>query len=320
MKTRHAQTAKRRKMQKRTALGLVAVLALVVLTAAMMASPSLTAWLYRVSGINRASVPVAGASDSPVGVHIIDVGQGDAVLLEDNGAYALIDAGEAGYGPDVVAYLQAAGVQELDYVFMTHPHSDHIGGMQAVAEAFMVRRMILPNFTLAPLPTTVTLERLLQALIDLGVPAETAVQGGTYPLGQGVVQVVHAGVQATDDANLISLGLLYTGAGMRFLNTGDGEAANERTMLESGLPLAADVFMAAHHGSNTSNRPDFVAAVAPQLVVISCGANNSYGHPHLSALEAYAAMGAVVLRTDDSGSVVVRPAEQGGVVYGVSRQ
>ncbi|MDL2294468.1 MBL fold metallo-hydrolase, partial [Ruminococcaceae bacterium OttesenSCG-928-D13] len=89
------------------------------------------------------------------------------------------------------------------------------------------------------------------------------------------------------------------------------EKANEKAMLEDGGPLGADVFLAGHHGSSTSNTEAFVGQVSPGLVVVSCAAGNSYGHPHKSALSAFEAANARVLRTDKDGSVVVRPAETG---------
>jgi beta-lactamase superfamily II metal-dependent hydrolase len=307
---------KQRKKWQKTAVTLISVLLLAVFTALLVAFPDFYGGLLRALGVTQAQqVPATGLS-SPVSVHIINVGQGDAALLEAHGEFALIDAGPPEAADVLVAYLRGAGVARLRYLFMTHPHADHIGGMRAVVEAFGIDRAVFPNFELAPLPTTSTFENLLEALTDRAVPVETARQGVVYALGGGSVRVVHAGLATPDNYNLLSLGLLFEAEGLRFLDTGDGEKANERAMLESGQPLDAQVFMAAHHGSSaTSNTRAFLEAVRPGVVVVSCGAQNSYGHPHSEALAVYAGVGAAVLRTDEDGHVVVQPNGRGGVVY-----
>ncbi|NLW78789.1 MAG: MBL fold metallo-hydrolase [Ruminococcaceae bacterium] len=314
------KAATRKRIERKTAGLLAGVLVLAVLTALTLTVPGFTEWAWQLLGISRVKVPVVGDSDSPVAVHFIDVGQGDAALIEDNGAFALIDGGPPEAGDDLVAYLRLAGVQRLDILVMTHPHADHYGGLQKVVERFDVAQVVLPNFDLAPLPTTTPLEQLLQALVDAGVPAVTAYEGLELPLGQGSLTVVHAGLETGDNHNLLSVATLYAGDGMRFLNTGDGEKANERAMLADGAPVEANLFMAAHHGSSTSNLRNFLRAVAPRMVVVSCAAGNSYGHPHRSALEAYTVADALVLRTDQAGSVVVKPDGEGGLVYGTEAE
>lgn len=300
-------------------LGLGSLLALAILAALLVAVPGLQGWLWQVTGISPKAGPPVTGSASPVAVHIIDVGQGDAALLCADGEYALIDAGPPEGADVLVSYLQSAGVSQLRYLFMTHPHADHIGGMQLVVENFTVQQVVLPDFTLAPYPTTKTFENLLQALLDRQVPAETALLGAKYPLGSGQITVVHAGLKTDENANLLSLGLLFDAGGMRFLNTGDAEIPNEKAMLESGFDLQANVLMAAHHGSNTSNSVNFINQAHPQFVVISCAAGNPYGHPHKSALKAYGQVGARVLRTDKQGHVVIQPDGTGGLLFAVSR-
>ncbi len=318
MATKRRSTAKNM-MQKRTAAVLISLLLAAALTAAMLASPDFTAWLFRMTGIHRAQPPAVGQSTSSVGVHVIDVGQGSAMLLEDSGEYALVDTGEPQAADELAAYLNSAGVHSLKYVFMTHPHADHIGGMAQVLTNYDTQTLVLPNFELAPMSTSQLLEDVLTAATQRNVPTETAVMGAMYPLGGGVIQVVHAGVESEDNLNLLSLGLLFESEGLSVLNTGDGEKQNERAMLASGISLAADVFIAGHHGSSTSNEEDFLRAVSPGSVVVSCGLGNDYGHPHHDALNSFDAVGALLLRTDLNGHVLLRPGDEGGVVYGVTK-
>lgn len=312
-------TARQRKRQQKFAVTLVGVLLLALLSSLFVAFPNFYEDVLRNLGITQTqNVPTTNSS-LDVAVHIIDVGQGDAALLEADGEFALIDAGTMESESVILEYLRSAGVTRLEYLFMTHPHADHIGGMQAVVENFEVGEMILPGFG-ENLPTTSTFEGVLTALLQKNTPTQTAAMGAQFTLGSGIISIIHEGLPESDNYNLLSLGIMFTAGEFSFLNTGDGEKANERAMLESGQNLSADVFMAAHHGSiATSNTIDFISAVMPNVVVISAGAGNSYGHPHTQALENYESVGAKVLRTDEAGHVVVKPGEHGGIVWGTSR-
>lgn len=308
-----------RRKKKRMALALAGLVLAVLLCALMLAVPGFSAGLYRVLGITRGAVVPSTGQQSPSAVHVVDVGQGSAVLLEESGEFALIDAGPPEGEAALLAYLEAAGVEGLRYVFLTHPHSDHYGAMVAALEAFPAQQVILPDFSLAPYPTAPGFLELIEALEESGTPAATAAVGDAYPLGGGAVRVLHAGLPSEDNYNLLSVALVFSVGDFAFLTTGDGEKANERAMLESGLPLGADVFLTAHHGSSTSNSAAFLEAVRPGLAVISCGAGNSYGHPHKSALQACEGVGAALLRCDRHGNILAQPGPDDGVVYAVSR-
>ncbi len=238
-------------------------------------------------------------------VHFIDVGQGDSVLLQSSGHYALIDAGVRDSKEAIFNYLDSLGVTKLDYVIMTHPHADHIGSMAAVLKQYEIGEMIMPNIDNGPEPTTSTYERVLNALEEKDIATVQAAPGDTYALGNGKITILGDGIK-TDNLNDISTALRFDANGLSLLATGDGEKAVEQHLLDTeSRNLQADVYKAAHHGSSTSNTQAFLQAVSPQLVVISCGKDNSYGHPHKEALQSFASVGAEVLRTDESGSVAV---------------
>lgn len=313
------RTAKQRQKEKKIATVLAGVLVAAIVAAAMLASPGFALWVQQALGISEGLGPPQTPPDLTVAVHVIDVGQGDATLLYADGEYALIDAGTPESAYTLVAYLRKAGVQSLRYVFMTHPHADHIGGMQAVVEGFDVQNMILPDLALAPYPTTSLFIGLLESMEARGTPTQTVQPGATYPLGTGGVTVLHTGLATQDNYNLLSPGLLFEAGGLRVLATGDGEKDNEAAMLASGVSLAADVFLAGHHGSSTSNRDDFIQAVGPRVVAISCAAGNSYGHPHAAPLKSFDNIGALVLRTDKDGSIVLWPGADGTPQYAVAK-
>ncbi len=268
---------------------------------------------YQAVGLPAAGSP-AQAATGETSVHFIDIGQGDAVLIEQDGEFCLIDAGLRDTQDDLIAYLEAAGATHLRLLVMTHPHADHIGGMREVLRRCTVDEVLLPDLDKAPLPTSSTFTRVLEELEERQIPVSAACAGDSYPIGSGVLQVLADGVE-TENYNDLSPVLRFVGAGLTFLDTGDGEQPVEQEALARAADLSALVFKAAHHGSNSSNTGEFLAAVQPQVVVACCGQDNSYGHPHAEPVERFASVGAAFYRTDRDGTVVVTGTPEGIEVW-----
>ncbi len=231
-------------------------------------------------------------------VHFIDVGQGDAILIKSGSKAALIDAGESWAGKQVVDYLKAQGIKHLDAVVSTHAHSDHIGGMVAVLNAIPVGRVIDP----AVPHTSNTYARYLELIDELDIPFERA-DKQSISLGDSVTLQVLGPVREYSDLNNSSVVTKLTVGTVSVLLTGDIEQAAERDLLASGANLVAQVLKVAHHGGNTSTGNEFLAAVKPEVAIISVGEGNNYGHPHTDVLARLA--GIEVYRTDLHGTIVV---------------
>ena len=168
-------------------------------------------------------------------------------------------------------------------------------------------------------PAGWTNQQMMDYIREKQIPTVTARAGDVFPLGEGTLTVLGDGV-AAENLNDISLVTLFEAPGLRCLSSGDGEKAVEDAVLASGADVHADVFKAAHHGSSTSNTQAFLDAVRPQAVVVSCGAGNSYGHPHSEALAAFANVGAQVYRTDTEGTIIAYVDKAGILQMAVSRQ
>lgn len=228
-------------------------------------------------------------------VEYLDVGQADSMLLSSNGEYMLIDAGNNEDGDDVVEYLKNAGVSTLKYVVGTHPHEDHIGGMDDVINAFDVQNVLLANTT----SNTQTYSDVLTALENKSLTAVVPKVGTTFPLGDANVTVLAA--QPADDLNNASIVLRTTYQNTSFLFMGDAEAEVEEAILQSGADIQSNVLKVGHHGSDTSTTSSFLSAVSPDAAVICCGAGNSYGHPSQATLNKLA--GIPIWRTDLNGTI-----------------
>lgn len=247
------------------------------------------------------------AADGAMTVHFIDVGQGDSLLAESDGHFLLVDAGENDQGDTVIAYLREAGVTSLDYVIGTHPHSDHIGGLDDVIRAFDVKAVILPPVA----HTTKTFEDVLDAVQEKNLTLTQPKPGDSYALGDAAFTILAPQADYGDDLNNWSVGIRLACAEGALVACGDAEAQAEEDIAASGLPLSADVLKVGHHGSSTSTSNAFLQAVAPAWAVISCGEGNSYGHPHEETLKKLEDAGVSVLRTDLLGDITAQWGEDG---------
>ena len=233
-------------------------------------------------------------------IHYLDVGQGDSTLILCDGHAMLIDAGDNDRGTAVQSYLESQGVTTLDYVIGTHPDADHIGGLDVVLYKFDCRTVIMPDFE----KDTRTYDDVVQTMKQKRYKNTLPEVGTVYELGSAVFTIVAPNGEYGDSANDYSVGILLQHGENRFLFTGDAEEAAETDMLENGIDLKVDVFKAAHHGSWTANTEEFLQAVDSDYAVISCGQDNSYGHPHAEVMNRLRAMGISVFRTDEQGTIV----------------
>jgi len=254
---------------------------------------------YRSTPDNKTSKEVINRADI-IEVHFIDVGQGDAILIETGGAAMLIDAGENNKGSIVVDYLEAQNITKLDYVVGTHPHSDHIGGLDTVLNTFLVDKVILPAVT----HTTKIFEDVLDSLEKKNLKITKAVVGDQYFLGSAIFTVVAPNSSSYEELNNYSVGIQLTYGDSTFLLVGDAEKISEDEIIENGIDLTADVLKLSHHGSAYSSSDEFLSAVTPAYAVISVGNNNEYGHPHEKTLQAILDRGIKLYRTDIQGTIV----------------
>ncbi|MDR1320571.1 MAG: MBL fold metallo-hydrolase [Gracilibacteraceae bacterium] len=233
-------------------------------------------------------------------VHYIDVGQGDATFIElPNGMTMLIDAGDVGYGETVADYIRKNGHTSLDYIVATHPHADHIGGMEAVLDAIDAGDIYMPRAVAA----TRTYEKLLDKIAAKGLEIKTARAGVNVLAGDGLsIDMIAPNAEEYSDLNNYSAVVTVTYESVKFLFMGDAEILSENEL--SG-DIRADVVKVGHHGSDYSSGQSFVDKVKAHYAVISVGEGNSYDHPSPDVVKRWEEAGATVYRTDLNGTVII---------------
>lgn len=246
------------------------------------------------------------APETPGGqleVHFIDVGNADCMLIRQGSAAMLIDAGEKGDADTICNYLHQRGVERLNLVIATHPHADHIGSMAQVIRAFPIDTFMLAYMPQSATPTSAVYLSMLQALDEKQVTVRQAQPGDTLELGAARVEIL-APLEQTGDPNNMSVVTRVTYGRRRFLFMGDAETPVEQTLLERNTELKADVLKAGHHGSKTATSAAFLKQVAPTYAVLTCGAGNSYGHPHKETLQLLEKSKVSIYRSDIHGNIV----------------
>ncbi len=249
------------------------------------------------------SASAAGAVDTvdaPFEMHFIDVGQALSVLVECDGQFMLYDGGNVDDGSLVVSYLQNQGVEELQYVFCSHAHEDHVGGLAAALAYFPAYHVYSPVTE----ASTKCFQDFVKYTRQQGLQVEVPAAGTVWQLGSATVTMLGPVAQYSD-TNDTSIVLRIDYGSTSFLLTGDMEKTAETDLVNSGANLKADVLQVGHHGSSTSTGYLFLNAVLPEMAVISCGVGNKYGHPHEETLSILRDAGVDLYRTDLQGTITI---------------
>ena len=272
-----------------------------------------------------ATLPVPALRTGSLEVHVIDVGQGDAIAVRTPaGRWILVDAGprsdrfDAG-AARILPYLKDRGAHRIELMILTHPHLDHIGGAPFLLRSFPVSILLDPS---VPTPNQGFYE-MLAAARDTRVRWFAARAGREIRL-DGVTLSLLAPfdslLDATDDPNDYSAVVRLAFGRFGALFTGDAPRAVENALVAlHDTALAADLLKVGHHGSRTSTGDSLLIAARPRLAIMSVGTRNRYGHPDPDVVERLARYGVRILRTDRNGSIVVRVAPNGEMTFSSER-
>lgn len=231
-----------------------------------------------------------------VEIHFIDTGNSDSILVKDGAKAMLIDGGDVDDDKDLVSYIQAQGVTELEYVVASHPHADHIGGLDSVIKTFPIQYLFVANGD----AETKTYKEFINAAMDKGLQPSVPLEGKQFKLQNSYFEVFNTnGGSNTNDQSLV---LRLTNGNDTLLFTGDAEAETEEEILNQMTDV--DLLKVGHHGSHSSTTDAFLQKVNPEYAVILVGNGNKYGHPHLETVQKLEKAQIEVHRSDECGDIV----------------
>ncbi len=292
------------KKKLRNKITFIVMLIILVLCVAFFVAQYLGVDFSWLTGGARESKPV---TEGTLEIHMIDVGQGDCILVRAPEGNMLIDAGDRDESVEeaIKTYLDDLGIKEFEYVVFTHSDADHIGAADFVMENYAVDNVIK---TEEDEKTTKTYEAMMTAIEKSGADLIDAVPGNTYSIGEMEFTILAPIGDSYTDTNDYSVVLRIDFGESSFLMTGDAEKKSEADMVKryTAYDLDCDVLKVGHHGSRTSSSAELLALVTPEAALISCGEGNSYDHPHgevMDRLEDY--VGNKIYRTDLLGDIVL---------------
>lgn len=237
-------------------------------------------------------------------IHYIDVGQGDSALVQSNNKNLLIDSGPPDSSDSLVKYLKSLGIKKLDFVIATHPHADHIGGMESILKEFNVSYFCAPKVT----ENTDIFKNMIKALKEENTSINTLSYSNPHPIDLGEntkVEIYSPLNEEYDNINNYSPLLRISYGETSFLFTGDAEAEVEMEVLKLNKDLKSDVLKVGHHGSITSTTDSFIKEVSPSIAIISSSLDNSYGHPSPQILNKLLDNKIKIFRTDEDGTIIL---------------
>lgn len=239
-----------------------------------------------------------------IAVHFVDVGQGNCTIVQYGNEGVMIDAGEREEASVILEFLEENGITNLKYVVATHPHSDHIGGMATVLENITAEEIYFPHIIDKYAPTSKTYLNLLETVDRNNIQTHFINDNTTVQFGDVTITLISP-VEQVNDFNNMSLLTKVDYGDTSVMLLADAENRELESILEANptFDFSADVYLVPHHGSNTSLHEEFLARINARNAVISCGLDNSYGHPHIEIEEYLQSNNIRTFRTDEDGTV-----------------
>lgn len=283
----------RRKRKKNTKVQLVTAIIVIILGV-------LSSFLDE-SFISENFLTVREDTEGLLNIYYLDVGQGDATYINIGNFDILIDAGSKSEKEKLIEQLEELNIDDFEMVIATHPHEDHIGGMEVIFERYNVKEFYMPKVT----HTSKVFENMITAVANEGIKVKIIKDEMTFNLGNGAhIDVYSPMYESYSNLNDYSPIMKLTFGENSFIFTGDAEAPVELEVVEKyGDYLKADVLKFGHHGSSTSSTEEFIQAIDPKYGVISSGDNNMYGHPHKEVLSLIDKYNIATYRTDIDGQI-----------------
>ena len=251
------------------------------------------------------------AAQGEITVKVLNIGQGDSILIQTGEKTVLVDTSDVDERDKLRAELKKADVKKIDTIILTHPHADHIGGMDILLDEYPVG-MVYDN----GMPSTSKLFLgYVKKLKEKKIERKGLVAGDRVDLGGGAVfEVLAPSAELVKEGNVKGykhdpnnesvVGRLVYG-NFSMMLTGDAEKKEEQEILAAGSSVQSTILKSGHHGSKTSSSADFLRAVRPEAALISCGMNNDYGHPHKETMKKYHALDIPVYVTAENGTITV---------------
>ncbi len=233
-------------------------------------------------------------------VTMLDIGQGDAFLLECNGKLAMVDCGPPEALETILSYFDVHGIKKIDYFFGTHPHDDHLGSLSELIDNIEIETIVIPEVTVNVSPWYTD---LTEKLADEDYYVEIASVGNRYFLGDTVIEIIGPLSEPSEDLNDYSIVMKVSFGEMDLLMTGDATTSVEKELLNANINLEAKILKVGHHGSKTSTSAKFLKAVNPDYALISCKVGNRYKHPTKEVMDRLFENNVTVYRTDECGTV-----------------
>lgn len=241
------------------------------------------------------------SKNSFLSIHIIDIGQGDSVLIQTpNSKNILIDGGDENSFHIIKSYLKRHNVKSIDFIIATHLDSDHIGGLDNVVDTFSVKNIYTPEDN----SNSLSYKNLINACKNKNLKIDYLYKGNSIDIDKDINLLTLSPSYIQDDSNLNSIVFKLDYKDKSFLFTGDAEISNELEITDSFNLDDVDFLKVGHHGSKSSTSEIFLNATTPDIAVISCGYKNQYGHPHQNVLDNLSKNNILTYRTDLLGDIV----------------